>query len=502
MNEGVKRITLDWFAGKTVVVMGLGLNKGGVGSTIWLMRHGAKVTVTDLRDQHVLAPSIAEVEKEYITGQKELGRGKMHRVKYVLGRHDEADFASADMVIQNPGVPRESQFLKVAREHGVMIENDVSIFFQLCPFPILAITGTRGKTTTTTLVGAMAKMHDRRSVMGGNIRIPVLSLLDSLMSKKVSAKSTKPLVVLELSSWQLEALEPHHMSPQVGVVTNLFPDHLNRYRDMADYAAAKENIIQWQTPADVAVLNAENEWTVKMGERARGRIIWFGKKLSAKMGDGVFVADGWIMMRAGGKVTKVVKVSALKVMGEHNVMNVMSAVAAGVAAGVTMTIIKKAIAEFRGVEDRQELIATIKGVDYVNDTTATSPDACVVALKTFGAVAKKKRIVLISGGADKKLEFGEWAETVKKYVKYLVLFDGTATPRMEEALAKVKWSTPMIGARSMQEALLLARDAAEKGDVVLLSLGCASFGLFLNEFDRGGQFVKGVKGLLRGARND
>lgn len=492
-----EKLTPEWFRNKKVVVMGLGLHGGGLGTTIWMMRQGANVTVTDLRDQHVLAPSIAEVEKAFIFSQKELGRDKTRRVRYVLGKHDEEDFAGADLVMQNPGVPRESQYLEAARKNGVRIENEASIFFQLCPFPIIGITGTRGKTTTTTLVGAIAKLHDRRSVIAGNIRISMLGLLDSLLEKKDAKK--QPFVVLELSSWHLELLEQHRMSPHVGVITNIYPDHLNRYRDLDDYAAAKaNNVIHQQHAGDFAVLNADNPMTRKIGNGLRGTVVWFGlKEVPEHAKNAVFVRDGEVVVRRDGAEEVVVMVDEIPVPGEHNVMNVLASVGATAFAGISITHIREGILAFTGVPNRQELLVTIRDVRWVNDTTATSPDASIVALRTFGEGIDHKRVILISGGADKKLEFHDWAKSVAAYAKMVILFDGTATPRIEEALREAKYAAPMVGARNMDEAVSIAEERALAGDVVLLSPGCASFGMFLHEFDRGEQFVRAVKRLTK-----
>lgn len=492
----LEKLTPEWFRNKKVVVMGLGLHGGGLGTTIWMMRQGANVTVTDLRDQHVLAPSIAEVEKAFILSQKELGRDKTQRVRYVLGKHDEEDFAGADLVMQNPGVPRESQYLEVARKNGVRIENEASIFFQLCPFPIIGITGTRGKTTTTTLVGAIAKLHDRRSVIAGNIRISMLGLLDSLLEKKDAKK--QPFVVLELSSWHLELLEQHRLSPHVGVITNIYPDHLNRYRDLDDYASAKANIVVHQHARDIAVLNADNPMTKKIGHALHGTVMWFGlKDVPVHAKHAVFVHEGEVIIRRDDKEESVVMVDEIPVPGEHNVMNVLAAVAATASAGISLEDIREGILAFTGVPNRQELLAIIRDVRWINDTTATSPDASIVALRTFGEGADHKRVILISGGADKKLEFHDWAKSVAAYAKMVILFDGTATPRMEEALREAKCAAPMVGARNMDEAVKIAEEHALAGDVVLLSPGCASFGMFLHEFDRGEQFIRAVKRLTK-----
>lgn len=493
-------ISVDWFKGKKVTVMGLGVHGGGLGSARWLMRHGAKVTVTDLRDQHSLADSIAALERTWLIESHRAGRGVMHRARYVLGRHDEADFAGADMVIRNPAVPREHPLLALAAKRDVPVESDISLFFLLCPFPIAAISGTKGKTTTTTLLAAMCKSHDARTVVGGNIRISPLDSLDKLLRIARSRRVVPPPIVLELSSWQLESLERHRLSPAVGVLTNVLEDHLNRYEGMDDYARAKELILAFQKDGDVAVVNADNPRVAAMGRRASavrgsshgGRRLWFSLRKKTGL-DGCFVEAGNVVLREAGRKIPVMPVSAIKLQGTHNRANVLAAVAAAHAMGIPLAAIRQGVADTPSVPGRLEEVRTWRGIRFVNDTTATAPDASVAALETLGR--RRKRIVLIAGGADKDLTFDAWAAKVPASVRHLVLFDGSATPKMETALAKAGANVPIAGARSMREALGEAVRHAKKGDIVLLSPGCASFGIFKNEFDRGDQFVALVKKL-------
>lgn len=493
-------ISVDWFKGKRVTVMGLGVHGGGLGSARWLMRHGAKVTVTDLRDQHSLADSIAALERTWLIESHRAGRGVMHRPRYVLGRHDDADFADADMVIRNPAVPREHPLLALAEKRGVPVESDVSLFFQLCPFPVAAISGTKGKTTTTTLLAAMCRAHDGRTVIGGNIRISPLDALDRLLRIARSRRAVAPPIVLELSSWQLESLERHRLSPRVGVLTNVLEDHLNRYEGMDDYARAKELILAFQKEGDIAVVNADNGRAAAMGRRESavrgsthgGRRLWFSLKKHAGL-DGCFVEGRDVVLRDAGAKTRVMPVSAIKLQGVHNRANVLAAVAAGYAMGIPLEAIRRGVADTASVPGRLEEVRTWRGIRFVNDTTATAPDASVAALETLGK--RRKRIILIAGGADKDLTFDAWAAKVPAAVRHLVLFDGSATPKMEAALANAGANVPIAGARSMREALGEAVRHAKKGDIVLLSPGCASFGIFKNEFDRGDQFVALVKKL-------
>lgn len=466
-------ISLDWFRHKKITVMGLGVHGGGLGVAKWLVRHGAEVTVTDLKDQHALVAPMSELERMFLRLSNRVDKREIHRPRYVLGRHEPADFTGADMVVQNPGVPREHPLLALAKKSGAIIATDAIIFFSLCPFSITGVTGTKGKTTTTALLGEMARRADARTVVAGNMRVSMLDALDHLLRLAKQKKLVPPPIILELSSWQLEGLALIHKSPHISVVTNIMQDHLNRYRDIDDYAIAKSYAIAFQQVGDIAVLNADDSRLVAWGNEkikkfGKTSVVWFGSK----------------------KKQTFVPVAKIKLLGKHNVPNVLAAAAAAHALGVPATIITSVAATFRGVSGRLEDVATVCGVRCINDTTATAPDAAIAALVAFPKYRKK--IILIAGGADKNLDFGAWARQVATYVKCLVLFDGTATIKMEAALATAQAKIPIVGARSMAEAVKEAFAHARRGDIVLLSPGCASFGTFQHEFDRGDQFVRAI----------
>ncbi|MDD5043098.1 MAG: UDP-N-acetylmuramoyl-L-alanine--D-glutamate ligase [Patescibacteria group bacterium] len=476
------------FKGRRVTVMGLGLHGGGVGVTRWLIRHGAKVLVTDLKTRKQLQKSIA------------LLRGL--KVKFVLGKHPEADFKNTDLIIQNPGVPRESKFLKIAEQNGVPIATDVSIFFEYCPAPIFGITGTKGKTTTTVLAGEIFKKLDKKTVVAGNIRKSPLDDLD-----KIAADTP---VVLELSSWQLEGLARIKRSPRISLITNIFPDHLNRYKDLEDYKSAKKLVYTFQTPDDSVILNRDNRHTLAMGREVLSRRFWFSKKYFAGENGSFITPDGWIKFRNNGKETRVLPVREIKLLGEHNLENILGAVAMAGVAGAPAKIIRSAIKNFKGVPSRLELVREVGGVKYINDTTATAPDAAITSLKALGG--KKKNIILLSGGADKKLDFKELARYIKKYTKSVILFKGDASEKILKELKNIKYQKSDLPSRTsvssveppagipypiltMSDAVSWAKEIATRGDIVLLSPGAASFGLFINEFDRGDQFVREVRNL-------
>lgn len=464
------------FRDRKVTVMGLGLNQGGLGIAKWLIRHGARLTVTDLKDREALAPSIAGLSR--VKGA--------HPVRYVLGRHRAEDFRKADLIIQNPGVPRDSKFLKIARAAGVPVESDISIFFRLCPHPIVGISGTKGKTTVTALLGAMLEKAYGRVVVGGNIRRSPLDHLDALRRARKA-----PPIVLELSSWQLESLQAAKISPRVAMLTNVLPDHLNRYDGMADYAAAKESIYAWQLPTDVAIVPYDNPWTRKMGARVRGERFWASMRPLPEEQNGLFYRGRAAKIRWQGKEFVLFRLSDLRLPGAHNRWNALLAAGAAYLRGAKPPAIRSALRAFKGVPYRLERVRDVRGVAYWNDTAATTPEASIAAMETVFA---KRKGVLIAGGADKELAFGAWAKAVKRRAKAAILLEGTATPKMRRALAQAGVKIE-DGAVTMREAVARASAAAKRGEAVLLSPACASFGLFINEFDRGDRFRAEVKRL-------
>lgn len=438
------------FNGKKVVIMGLGLypQGSGISAAKFFARRGANVLVTDLKSRKELANQI------------KLLRG--FKIKYVLGKHSRSDFKDADLIMKNPGVRAESKFLKIARENKIPVETDVSLFFSLCPAKIIGVTGTRGKSTTSSLIYEILNSAGEDVYLGGNIQVSPLNFLEKL--------NKDSLVALELSSWMLESIESSKVSPPIAVITNVMADHLNTYAGMKEYARAKSLIFKFQKSKDLAILNFDNEITRKMGESVKAKKIWFSLR---KKSAGLDLAKNTILP------------------GEHNLYNALAAVIVVKHLKISDSIIKKVLKDFKGIPNRLEFIHELGGVKYYNDTTATTPDATLAALKFF----KDKNIVLIAGGADKNLEFKELAKILQNAVKVLILLPGTATDKLRKDLAEMGENIEPIAAKSMKEAVLKARELSQSGEIVLLSPGAASFGLFVNEFDRGGKFVKEVKNL-------
>jgi len=455
------------YKNKKVLIAGLGLYKqgSGISAANFFCRQGAEVTVTDLKTRAQLAASIKEL--------------KGLKIKYVFGRHRVSDFKNADIVVKNPGMRQNSPYLAAARRAGVAIESDITIFFKHCPAQIIGITGTRGKSTTSALLAAILNKKNK-TYLGGNIKVSPLNFLGWVKEGD--------WVVVELSSWMLEDLNRVKMSPHIAVITNVMRDHLNTYPSMASYAAAKAMIFKYQSPDDYVILNRDNKITREFGKRVPSRRFWFSLKRFQEE-NGSMIDRGKMVFRRDGRVWNVAKIEDLVLPGEHNLYNALAAMAAAKILRVPCAKVREGFREFRGLDSRQELIREYQGIKFYNDTTATTPDAGIAALKTL---AKNKNIILIAGGADKKLVYGDWIKPVKKNCKKIILLDGTATPKIMKELKKNKIG--FIGpVDSMQKAVKEAFQSAKKGDVVLLSPAAASFGLFKNEFDRGERFIEAVR---------
>ncbi len=458
--------------GKRVLIFGLGqfATGSGVSAALFFAAQGARVTVTDMKTADKMATTVRQ-----LTGRR--------NVELVLGRHRKSDFVRADLIVRNPGVPWHSPYLELAARRKIPVVSDVTVFLDACPAPVVGITGTRGKSTTSALTAAMLTASGYRTWLGGNILVSPLTFLSKVRSGH--------RVVLELSSFLTETLGPDHRAPQVAVITNLLRDHLNFYPNMKVYAAAKERIFGFQAPTDAAVVNRDDAWTRKMGTRVTGRRFWLSGKAFPEE-NGAFLRGQRIVVRENGKERVVADLRTMRLPGEHNRRNAVAATMAALAAGATDAGIRRALRTFRGLPNRQETIAEQHGVRFVNDTTATTPDALGAALATFG---DKKHLVLITGGTDKKLDFRGVPNVIRRAVRTMILLPGSGTDKLLAAFRAARIRVPAFTADSMDAAVTLAAGIAERGDTVLLSPGCASFGLFKNEFDRGEKFVTAVRKL-------
>jgi UDP-N-acetylmuramoylalanine--D-glutamate ligase len=447
--------------GKRVLIMGLGLHGSGIASARYAVQQGAIVRVTDLRPAEVLAPSIAS-----LAGLP---------IEYVLGEHRDEDFRWAEIVIRVPGVRRGSPYLRLASENGASIEQEIAFFFKACPGRIIGVTGTRGKTTTTTLIYEILRTNGTPTTIGGNVSgIETLSLLPTI--------TPQTLVVLELSSWQLEGLAPHKLSPSVAVMTNVYPDHLDTYQGIEEYAEAKANIFRHQHTTDLAIFNYDNPWTRRFGEQA--------------------VAETWFTSlehcgsfpRGSSNFTPFMFTDT-PMVGKHNLENILLAATTARLLGIPDKIIASTVQNFHGVAHRLEEVAVVNGVRYINDTTSTTPVAGRVALAAFDGT-----VVLVAGGNTKLLPLEDWPEAIVSRCRDVILLKGTGTDELLPALQGAAQKLGITGpVRGVFDDFIAAMDAAvsftRPGDVLLFSPGFTSFGMFLNEFDRGDKFVAYVRQL-------
>lgn len=478
--------SIDNIQDSVVTVMGLGRFKqgSGVGAAKWLMRHGAQIVITDLKSEEELQESIDEVMKWYSKYRKTYDN-EIYQPIFVMGEHREEDFEGVDMVVQNPGVPRESKFVQYAKKQNVKVESDVSLFFRFCPFPIYAITGTRGKSTTSALFGTMLKKNHPKTVVAGNITRSPLEDLDWLLEEDEPVP-----IVLELSSWLLESLETVDTGPEIAILTNAYKDHLDRYDSFASYVAAKQMIFKDQTPDQKAIVNYDLEITRKTGrEKVKSQLHWFSMEPLEEGLYGASLDGDTLRYRLKDEEGELCRVDDMALQGDHNIQNALAAAMGAVLAGVEPEQIKEALGEFTGLEGRQETVREWNGITFINDTTATSQEGVNAALNRFGEHAD---IVLITGGTAKGLTYEEMGKTARETCKYIVYLEGSATAQIKEAIGD---SVPSVTTGSMREAVEAAAKAAEEGDVVILAPGTSSFGMFKNEFDRGGQFVDAVKNL-------
>ena len=453
--------------GKRVLVMGLGTRQGGVGVARYLVRNGAQVTVTDLSSADALRASIDALADLQVT--------------YRLGEHVQEDFDAADIIVRNPGVPVDSPWLQRARERGTAIEMEMSLFFRACSAPIIGITGTKGKTSTASICAGILSRYRPDTVLAGNMGTSALNQLDRI------GQDTP--VVLELSSWQLEGLALYEMSPEIAVLTNISEDHLNRYRSMADYIEAKRHIARFQQAEDWFVVNRDEPRSWESRGVTSGRVVPFGL-LSADE-DGAGYDKGQLSWKWGGVRHPLVSRDEIPLKGDHVVGNALAASAAALLAGAETDHVRDGLRAASPVPHRQELIATVDEVDFVNDTTATAPAAAIAALETFA----DRPIVLIAGGASKGADLHRFAEKAARTAGVIVLLDGDETPGLLELL-RASGAPQVEGPlTSMSEAVRISAELARAGGVVLLSPGCASFGLFRDEFDRGDQFREAVHRL-------
>jgi UDP-N-acetylmuramoylalanine--D-glutamate ligase len=443
--------------GKRVLVVGLG--KSGVASALFLASCGARVTVSDAKSEEQLRDEIPAL----------LDRG----ITVETGKHGERTFRDQDLIVVSPGVPSDVGPLQQARRLGIPIIGEIELTARFLQGHVVAITGSNGKTTTTTLTGEIIASGGRKTLVGGNIGTPAVTFVEQ--------SSADTWVVLEISSFQLESIESFH--PQIAAILNITPDHLDRHGSMENYIAAKARIFENQGPEDYAVLNADSEICRQLAAGLKPQVLWFSRQHEVERG--AFVRGGAILHRDGHE-TEIMPVSEIALKGAHNVENVLAAVAIGMAAGVEPAAIRRAVKDFRAVEHRLEYVATLRGVEYYNDSKATNVDATIKALESFPG-----NIHLILGGKDKGSDYSELQPLIEARVKRVYTV-GAAATKIEEQLGG---RVPVVSAQTLDSAVLKAADFAAEGDIVLLAPACASFDQFSSYEHRGRVFKELVHSL-------
>jgi UDP-N-acetylmuramoylalanine--D-glutamate ligase len=439
--------------GKKVLVVGLG--KSGLAAALFLRRKGAQVTVSDVRSAEALAKDIPALLEEGIMVE--------------AGGHGLLTFRRQDLIVVSPGVPLDTPELVQVKGFGLPIIGELELAARFLKGSIVAITGSNGKTTTTSLLGEILKDSGLPTLVGGNIGVPVVGLIDESTPDTWS--------VLEVSSFQLESTVEFH--PRIAVILNITPDHLDRHGSFENYALAKERIFAAQNENDFAVLNADNARAADAAARSKGKVYWFSIEHSVEQG--AWVESGFIVYRAAKDATveQVIQLAAIPLKGTHNVENVMAAVVAARLAGVSTEAIRRSIEKFQAVEHRLEFVATVNGVDYYNDSKATNVDATAKAIAAFAS-----GIHLILGGKDKGSDYTLLSPLLRERVSAVYTI-GVAAAKIESQLRGV---VSLRSCETLDKAVSAAAGAAHPGDVVLLAPACSSYDQFENYEQRGHAF--------------
>lgn len=449
------------FTNKNVLVYGTGIS--GISAVSLLESVQAKVVLYDEN---------TKLAKEQI--RKKLGKDS--NAKIILGVLSEDIIKTLDIVVLSPGVPTDIPIVEEFKKLGIAVWGEIELAYRLAKGRVVAITGTNGKTTTTTLVGKLMKNYFDSTFVVGNIGNPYTEAAKEMIDETVT--------VAEISSFQLETIEEFH--PAVSAILNITPDHLNRHHTMECYIETKEKIAMNQTKDDVCVLNYDDEVTRKFGENCNASVLYFSRLHTLEKG--VYLDGDTFIYSDGNTQTPICKTTDLKVLGGHNHENVMAAIAMAVSMKVPMDIIRKTVMEFTAVEHRIEFVVTKNGVDYYNDSKGTNPDAAIKGIQ-----AMNRKTVLIGGGYDKGSEYDEWIESFDGKVTYLVLL-GATREKIAECARKHGFEN-IIFAETMEEAVKVCAEKAQPGEAVLLSPACASWGMFDNYEQRGRVFKELVRKL-------
>ena len=440
---------------KRVLVVGLG--KSGVASALFLKEHGARVTVSDTKPEAELREEIPVLLD--------------HGIAVETGGHGERTFRGQDLIVVSPGVPVDAPLLVQARALGENVIGEIELAAQFLHGPIVAVTGSNGKTTTTTLAGEIIAAGGYATLVGGNIGTPAISF--------AGRATPETVIVLEISSFQLETIQTFR--PKVAVILNVTPDHLDRHHTFEAYRDAKARIFENQTPQDFTVFNADDPTCLELANRTKAPVYWFSRKKEVQLG--AHVQDGRILFRDRDGQREIMQVSEIPLKGNHNVENVLAGVCIGALMRCAPDKIRQAIRDFRAVEHRLEYVATVRGIDYFNDSKATNVDATIKALESFPA-----NIHLILGGKDKGSDYSVLNDLLRERVKKVYTI-GAAAPKIESQIK----GPEVVHAETLENAVKRASAAAQSGDIVLLAPACASFDQFKSYEHRGRVFKDLVK---------
>lgn len=446
--------------GKRFLVVGAG--RSGIAVAGFLLRKGAVVILTDNREIVSLGNALDELVQAGL--------------QTALGKYPDVREGAFDAVVVSPGVPPDVPPVALARQYGIPVLGELELAYRFASAPMVAITGTNGKTTTTTLVGEIFRAAGLRTMVGGNIGLPLVDVVEEYGPSDV--------IVAEVSSFQLETAD--HFRPRVAVILNITPDHMDRHGTMDNYTAAKARIFARQGPADFTVLNYDDPRTRALADSTGGKVIFFSYKHNLE--EGVFVYGGMITVCLNGIDTDIVPVREVAIPGLHNLENAMAAVAVACVLGVAPEVLARTLRSFPGVEHRLEAVAQKNGVLYVNDSKGTNPDASIKALEAYD-----HPIVLLAGGRNKGNDFTEYARLIKQKVRVLVVL-GECAGEIEQA-ARAAGCNNILRAPDFREAVIMAHTSARPGDVVLLSPACASWDMFNNYEERGDLFREIVNSL-------
>ncbi len=445
--------------GKRVLVMGMA--RTGVVVSLFSAGYGAKVTAVDEKPESELAETAARL--------------RAAGVKLVFGANDPAMFLQQDLIVLSPGVPANLPALQTARLQGIPVWSEIELAWRFLRGKLVAVTGSNGKTTTTSLVAHILKTAKIHTLVGGNIGVPLLALAEA------STHST--VTVAEVSSFQLETIA--EFRPEIGVLLNLTPDHLDRHASFEAYAAAKMRMFENQREGDAAILNADDP-EVARRMPSRPRMYWFSRR--KRVASGAFLRDGQIIFRAEGDEIPLLRRDEIPLAGEHNVENVLAACAAAYLAGADAAAIRAGVKTFRAVEHRLEFVAEIRGVLFYNDSKATNVDASLKAIEAFPGP-----LIVILGGKDKGAPYAPLREPLRQRARLAVLIGAAA----EKIRGELEGAVPLADAGALERAVEIAMESARPGDTVLLAPACSSFDQFENYEHRGRTFKELVARMER-----